>query len=158
MQRPQPKEQEKRPKAEKVRIPDKLFYKIGEVAKIAEVEPYVLRYWESEFPFLKPRKSKSGQRVFIKKDLELILQIKRLLYDERYTIEGVRKRLGENIRHAPEAKEEALSSSPAATAAVIEAAPAILSAPPAPQPPSKSPSEGLSYVKRRLKQILEDLS
>lgn len=74
---------------------DKLFYKIGEVSKITGVEPYVLRYWESEFPFLRPRKSKSGQRVYIKKDLELIAYIKKLLYEERYTVEGVRKRLGE---------------------------------------------------------------
>ncbi len=76
-------------------FPDKLFYKIGEVSKIAEVEPYVLRYWETEFSFLKPRKNKSGQRVYIKKDLELVLQIKKLLYEERYTIEGVRKKFGE---------------------------------------------------------------
>ena len=74
--------------------PDKLFYKIGEVSKIVGVEPYVLRYWETEFSFLKPRKNKSGQRVYIKRDVELLLDIKRLLYQERYTIEGVRKRLG----------------------------------------------------------------
>ena len=55
----------------------------------------MLRYWETEFPFLKPRKNKSGQRVYVKKDLDLVLQIKRLLYEERYTIEGVRKRFGE---------------------------------------------------------------
>jgi DNA-binding transcriptional MerR regulator len=75
-------------------FPDKLFYKIGEVSKIVGVEPYVLRYWETEFNFLNPRKNKSGQRVYIKKDVELLLAIKRLLYQERYTIEGVRKRLG----------------------------------------------------------------
>lgn len=74
--------------------PDKLFYKIGEVSKIVGVEPYVLRYWETEFAFLKPRKNKSGQRVYIKRDVELLIDIKRLLYQERYTIEGVRKRLG----------------------------------------------------------------
>ncbi len=88
-------------------IPDKLFYKIGEVSRIADIEPYVLRYWETEFPFLKPRKNKSGQRVYVKKDLELILEIKRLLYQERYTIEGVRKRFGENtsyVKHAAESK------------------------------------------------------
>ncbi|MBI4683683.1 MAG: MerR family transcriptional regulator [Nitrospirae bacterium] len=73
-------------------IPDKLFYKIGEVSRIADVEPYVLRYWETEFPFVRPRKNKSGQRVYVKKDLELILQIKKLLHQERYTIEGVRKK------------------------------------------------------------------
>ncbi len=75
--------------------PDKLFYKIGEVSRIIDVEPYVLRYWETEFPFLKPRKNKSGQRVYVKKDLELVHQIKKLLYEERYTIEGVRKKFGE---------------------------------------------------------------
>lgn len=77
-------------------IPEKLFYKIGEVSDIAEVEPYVLRYWESEFPFLKPRKNKSGQRVYSRKNLELVLQIKRLLYQEKYTIAGVKKKLSGN--------------------------------------------------------------
>ena len=77
-----------------ISFPDKLFYKIGEVSRIVGVEPYVLRYWETEFSFLKPRKNKSGQRVYIKKDVELLLAIRKLLYQERYTIEGVRKRLG----------------------------------------------------------------
>lgn len=77
------------------RVPEKLFYKIGEVSRIAGVEPYVLRYWETEFSFLKPRKTASGQRVYSRKDLEMVLQIKKLLYDERYTIEGVRKKFGE---------------------------------------------------------------
>lgn len=86
--------------------PDKLFYKIGEVSKIAGVEPYVLRYWESEFSFLKPRKSKSGQRIYVKKDLELILQIKDMLYSDRFTIEGVRRRFTEGIGAAPVGEEE----------------------------------------------------
>jgi len=72
--------------------PEKLFYKIGEVSRIAGVEPYILRYWESEFSFLKPRKNKSGQRVYVRSDLDLILQIKRMLYEEGYTISGVKKR------------------------------------------------------------------
>ncbi len=74
-------------------FPEKLFYKIGEVSRITGVEPYVLRYWETEFPFLRPRKSRSGQRLYLKKDIEMIFEIKRLLYEEKYTIEGVRKRL-----------------------------------------------------------------
>ncbi|MEO5358025.1 MAG: MerR family transcriptional regulator [Nitrospirae bacterium YQR-1] len=74
-------------------IPQKLFYKIGEVSQITGLEPYVLRYWETEFVFLMPRKGKSGQRMYQKKDIELLLDIKRLLYDERFTIEGVRKKL-----------------------------------------------------------------
>jgi DNA-binding transcriptional MerR regulator len=88
-----------------ISFPDKLFYKIGEVSKIVGVEPYVLRYWETEFAFLKPRKNRSGQRVYIKKDVEMLLEIKRLLYQERYTIEGVRKRLGFDVVQA-EAKPE----------------------------------------------------
>ena len=75
-------------------FPEKLFYKIGEASRLVGVETYVLRYWESEFPFLRPRKSKSGQRIYTKKDVDLLLLIKRLLYEERYTIDGVRKRLG----------------------------------------------------------------
>jgi DNA-binding transcriptional MerR regulator len=81
-------------------FPDRLFYKIGEVSKIVGVEPYVLRYWETEFPFLKPKKSKSGQRIYTKDDIDIIMQIKHLLYEEKYTIDGVRKRLC-NIKHQP---------------------------------------------------------
>ena len=90
----------------KKQITEKLFYKIGEVSRITGVEAYVLRYWETEFPFLKPGKSSSGQRVYVKKDIELINQIKTLLYNERYTIEGVRKRLGEpHLEVVPPQKE-----------------------------------------------------
>ncbi|MBI4849647.1 MAG: MerR family transcriptional regulator [Nitrospirae bacterium] len=74
---------------------DRLFYKIGEISEITELESYVLRYWETEFPFLKPRKNKTGQRIYTRKDLEIILQIKNLLYKEKYTIAGVRKIFGE---------------------------------------------------------------
>ncbi len=75
---------------------DRLFYKIGEVSNIAEIEPHVLRYWETEFPFLKPRKNKTGQRIYTRKNLELVLQIKNLLYKEKYTIAGVRKKFENN--------------------------------------------------------------
>jgi DNA-binding transcriptional MerR regulator len=80
-------------------FPEKLFYKIGEVSRITGVESYVLRYWEAEFPFLCPRKIKSGQRIYTKKDIDLILHIKKLLYEERYTIDGVRKKLGGALQH-----------------------------------------------------------
>jgi DNA-binding transcriptional MerR regulator len=75
-------------------FPEKLFYKIGEVSRLVGVETYVLRFWETEFPFLKPRKSKSGQRVYAKSDIDLIVHIKRLLYEEKYTIDGVRRKFG----------------------------------------------------------------
>ncbi len=74
-------------------IPDKLYFKIGEVADIVGVEAYVLRFWESEFPVLSPKKTKSGHRVYRKKDVETVVQIKELLYGKGYTIAGARRRL-----------------------------------------------------------------
>ncbi len=73
--------------------PSKLFYRIGEVSRLTGLEPYVLRYWETEFPKLRPDKGRSGQRLYKKKDLDHILQIKNLLYKEGYTISGARKKL-----------------------------------------------------------------
>ena len=71
----------------------KLFYKIGEVSRLSGVEPYILRYWESEFPMLSPRKGRGGQRVYRQKDLDTVLCIKRMLHEEGYTIAGARKKL-----------------------------------------------------------------
>lgn len=76
-----------------ITFPDKLYYKIGEVAKIAGVKTSVLRFWETEFEFLRPEKSTAGQRLYLKKEVELILEVKRLLYFEKFTLEGVRKRI-----------------------------------------------------------------
>ena len=75
------------------KLPEKLFFKIGEVAEVAGVKTSVLRFWESEFPFLKPVKSSSGQRLYSKNEVDLVLQVKHLLYDEKFTIEGVKKRI-----------------------------------------------------------------
>ncbi len=74
-------------------IPDKLFFKIGEVAEIAEVEQHVLRYWEDEFDVLKPNKNRSGQRLYQKKDIDQVLEIKRLLYADKFTIAGAKNKL-----------------------------------------------------------------
>lgn len=74
-------------------LPAKLYYKIGEVAQLADVKTSVLRFWESEFDFLKPEKSSTGQRLYTKKEVELILEVKRLLYTERFTIIGVKQRI-----------------------------------------------------------------
>jgi len=74
-------------------IPDKLYYRIGEVEGITAVPAYVLRYWESEFKLLRPKKNPAGQRLYRKRDLDLVLRIKSLLYDERLTLEGAKKRL-----------------------------------------------------------------
>ena len=76
-------------------IPDKVYFKIGEVAEIVGVKPYVLRYWETEFPDIAPAKSKSKQRLYKRKEVEMILRIRDLLYKEKFTIEGARKRLEE---------------------------------------------------------------
>lgn len=75
----------------------KLFYKIGEVSRLAGVEAYILRYWETEFPALSPRKNKGGQRVYLQKDLDLVLRIKRMLHEEGFTIAGARKKLSEPV-------------------------------------------------------------
>ena len=83
----------------------KLFYKIGEACKALDIQPYVLRYWETEFPSLSPGKSRSGQRVYSEKELEIIRRIKQLLYDEGYTIAGAKKRLEAELTGEVEAPE-----------------------------------------------------
>ncbi len=74
-------------------IPDKLYFRIGEVSRLTRTEAYVLRFWEKEFPMLRPVKSSTGHRMYRRKDVELVLEIKRLLYRDGFTIEGARKRL-----------------------------------------------------------------
>jgi DNA-binding transcriptional MerR regulator len=76
---------------QKTEIPDKLYFRIGEVARLCSVAPYVLRFWESEFSQLKPNKSGTGQRLYRRRDVEMALRVKRLLYDEGYTIAGARQ-------------------------------------------------------------------
>ncbi len=76
-------------------IPDKPYFKIGEVARLAGVEPYVLRYWETEFKAIRPEKTRSKQRLYRRRDVELVLAIKKLLYDEGYRIDGAKRRLRE---------------------------------------------------------------
>ena len=84
-----------RQRAMMLQIPDKLYFKIGEVARITRVKPHVLRYWESEFRIISPKKSLTKQRVYNRRDVELIIEIKRLLYKEKYTLEGAKKELKE---------------------------------------------------------------
>lgn len=87
----------------KVSIPDKLYFKIGEVSKLAEVAPHVLRYWESEFTGITPKRAKSKQRLYRREDVELILKIKDLLHGQGYTISGARKFIasGEEMAQEP---------------------------------------------------------
>ncbi len=76
-------------------IPDRMYFKIGEVCKITGIKPYVLRYWETEFDLISPEKSKANQRVYQRRDIESVLLIKQLLWSERYSIEGARQKLKE---------------------------------------------------------------
>jgi DNA-binding transcriptional MerR regulator len=79
----------------------KLYYSIGEVSRITDLEPHVLRYWESEFPKLRPQKNKAGNRTYRIKDIQLIFQIKKLLYEDRFTIEGAKQRLTSGVEGEP---------------------------------------------------------
>jgi len=79
-------------------IPDKLYFRIGEVSKLCDIPAYVLRFWESEFPQLKPHKGGTGQRLYRRRDVEMVLRIKSLLYDEGYTIPGARQLLKIELR------------------------------------------------------------
>lgn len=87
-----------------VAIPEKIFFKIGEVCDIVEVQAHVLRYWETEFPMLSPQKNRSGQRTYRRRDVEIALQIKDLLYEDLYTIAGAKKRLQNEMRETSRLK------------------------------------------------------
>jgi DNA-binding transcriptional MerR regulator len=80
------------------RIPEKLFFRIGEVCELIKVQPHVLRYWETEFPMLAPQKNKAGQRVYRRKDVEMVFRIRDLLYEEKFTIAGAKKKLMDETR------------------------------------------------------------
>jgi DNA-binding transcriptional MerR regulator len=108
------------------------LYKIGEVCKIADVQPYVLRYWETEFPPLAPSKSGGGQRLYTRREIDIILRIKQLLYSEGFTIAGAKKKLD-----------------------VEMTAPAAEVVTPASEPASKDVSKALGDVKRELSAILD---
>jgi DNA-binding transcriptional MerR regulator len=91
----------------KQEIPDKLYFRIGDVSRLAGIKPYVLRYWETEFPAIAPKKSGTNQRLYRRKDVELILEIKHLLYEKRFTIEGARKAIESRPKPVPAHKRAA---------------------------------------------------
>lgn len=96
------------------KIPNKLFFRIGEVCELTDTQPYVLRYWESEFPSLAPAKNNSGQRIYRRRDIETILRIKTLLYGEGFTIAGAKKKLEQEM------KEEGTGKTPTTIPATDE--------------------------------------
>lgn len=121
----------------KVRVQKRLYYKIGEACKELGIQPYVLRYWETEFPALAPNKSRSGQRVYSEKELEIIRRIKQLLYEEGYTIAGAKKKLETELANGSlemDAAEpgETLETADAEAPAAAEAPPLEAMAPAAP--------------------------
>jgi len=117
--------------------PEKRLYKIGEVCKMADVQPYVLRYWETEFPVLAPNKSGGGQRMYTQREIDIVLRIKQLLYSEGFTIAGAKKKL-----------DVELASGDAPLPAAAPAAPAKRS--------TKKPSDAnaLTRVRDELRAIL----
>jgi|WetSurMetagenome_2_1015567.scaffolds.fasta_scaffold00013_18 DNA-binding transcriptional MerR regulator len=114
---------------------DKMFYRIGDVGKMVGVETCVLRYWESEFEALSPRRARSGQRIYTAEDIAVLLHIKRLLYEERYTIDGAKKKLTVML---PDIKKQAVTDEATVT----------------------DPGDGdvVGMVQQRLRRILERLS
>jgi DNA-binding transcriptional MerR regulator len=95
-------------------IPDRLYFKIGDVARLLKIEPYVLRFWESQFPQLKPNKSGTGQRLYRKRDVEIAVEIKRLVYGEGYTLSGARQALAQPRRSETPATPKVPTPKPAA--------------------------------------------
>jgi DNA-binding transcriptional MerR regulator len=126
-------------------IPDKLYFRIGEVSQLAGVEAYVLRYWESEFPTLAPKKSGTGHRLYRRKDVEMVLELKRLLYEKRFTIEGARLYLEQNKKQA-KAAAKMPASKPAATPEKRQGD--LFGSPDA------IPAEKLAEIKRELTELL----
>ncbi|HEX5760063.1 MAG TPA: MerR family transcriptional regulator [Thermoanaerobaculia bacterium] len=134
----------------KLRVQKRLYYKIGEACRLIDIQPYVLRYWETEFPALSPAKSRSGQRVYNEKELAVIRRIKELLYDEGYTIAGAKKKLEGELASGtlgrvepaePEAAQDAAVGTETGEEAPDEAAGQLpLGASPAPPEPSGIPA------------------
>jgi DNA-binding transcriptional MerR regulator len=108
-------------------IPDKLYFRIGEVARLAGIKPYVLRFWETEFPSLGPKKSGTGHRLYRRKEVEMVLEIKRLLYEKRFTIEGARKFLETRGKTEPARSAKAAKPAKKAQAELFATGPSALS-------------------------------
>jgi DNA-binding transcriptional MerR regulator len=132
-----------------VAIPEKLFFKIGEVCDLTGVQAHVLRYWESEFPMLAPQKNRAGQRTYRKRDVEMALRIKELLYEDQYTIAGAKKKLSGELRGASKLKVVTSDMSAAASQpqpVPVAAPPSFTpeSVPPAPAPEPRQAYEPVS--------------
>ncbi len=131
-------------------IPDKLYFRIGEVARLTGVKQYVLRFWESEFPGLGPKKSGTGHRLYRRKDVEMVLEIKRLLYEKRFTIEGARKWMEQKpkptvVAKSPKSEKKQQQQRREQAELFPELAP----------PPSAGNSVNLDPIRKELRAILD---
>jgi DNA-binding transcriptional MerR regulator len=136
------------------RIPEKLFFRIGEVCDLIKVQPHVLRYWETEFPMLAPQKNRAGQRVYRRKDVEMVLRIHDLLYEEKFTIAGAKKKLMDESRAG--AVRARLAEDNAEPSKASNASGSSTSSSPTPDS-SSSTSIQVRRVLRVIKSDLEDL-
>lgn len=138
-----------------VAIPEKLFFKIGEVCELAGVQAHVLRYWESEFPMLAPQKNRAGQRVYRKRDVEMALRIKELLYEDQYTIAGAKKRLTNDLRGGGKLKVVGEEDGHAVSDSISESenfvAPSYTSSV---MPLAAEERQGLKQLRRELRELL----
>jgi DNA-binding transcriptional MerR regulator len=144
-------------------IPEKLFFRIGEVCDLIKVQPHVLRYWETEFPMLAPQKNRAGQRVYRRKDVEMVMRIRNLLYEEKFTIAGAKRKLQDEMhRGGPRPRIEARDGVANDLASHAEIIQQVL-----PEPQSESPAavtltpqakRALRLVKRDLEDLLTMLN
>ena len=142
-------------------IPEKLFFRIGEVCDLIKVQPHVLRYWETEFPMLAPQKNRAGQRVYRRKDVEMVMRIKNLLYEEKFTIAGAKRKLQDEMHRAgPRPRAEAREAPQIDPLVAVLPVPHTVSAPVEvePEQPDQHVDNGLSSLQQRaLKTIRRDL-
>jgi DNA-binding transcriptional MerR regulator len=140
------------------RIPEKLFFRIGEVCELIKVQPHVLRYWETEFPMLAPQKNRAGQRVYRRKDVEMVLRIRDLLYEEKFTIAGAKKKLMDEIRGSSSRGKAAAVEATQPEPPVLEEEAEII---PVTEPDETIPEQAITPQARRalrvIKRDLEDL-
>ena len=143
-----------------IAIPEKLFFKIGEVCELAGVQAHVLRYWETEFPMLAPQKNRAGQRTYRRRDVEMALRIKQLLYDEQYTIAGAKKKLANDSGRGTSHEGEA-TPTPKAPTRSLQPPPSLAARFGA---PAKAPAQSgeqratLRQIGQQLREILDLLA
>ena len=143
-----------------IAIPEKLFFKIGEVCELAGVQAHVLRYWETEFPMLAPQKNRAGQRTYRRRDVEMALRIKQLLYDEQYTIAGAKKKLA-NDGSRGASHDVDMPTTPRTPARSLQPPPSLAAKFGAPPPAAKAPEQSgeqratLRQIAQQLREILD---